>query len=209
MRGDWYHVTSRGLERRRIFREEGDRQQWISLLARLPERFGVCVHGYAKMENHFHLLLETPEANLSQAVQWLNVSYAIWFNRRHQRAGPLYQGRFKAELIDEEEWLLEVSRYLHLNPVRTKRWKLSASERPMRERRLTALSGEDLKAALDHLKGWKWSSYRAYAGYEEEPRWLTCHVLLARFHGRCGRQRREYQRYVEEALRLGAACRRR
>src|SRR5713226_9346510 len=94
--GGRYHVTARGNERRAIYRNDRDRFHFMEVLAELPERYGVRVHAYALMDNHFHLLLETPEANLSRAMQWFNVSYCVWFNRRHQRAGHLFQGRFKA-----------------------------------------------------------------------------------------------------------------
>ena len=78
----------------------------------------MVVHAYVLMNNHYHLLMETPRANLSQTMQWLNVSYSVWFNRRHRRVGHLFQGRFKAILVEPEVWGLELSRYVHLNPVR-------------------------------------------------------------------------------------------
>ena len=80
-----YHLTARGNERRAIFRDDRDREHFLDLLAELPERFGTLLHGFVLMPNHYHLLLQTPEANLSRTGQWLNVSYSVWFNRRHQR----------------------------------------------------------------------------------------------------------------------------
>ena len=85
-------MTARGNERRAIFRDARDRGHFLELLGQLPERFGVRVHGWVLMDNHFHLLLETPEANLSRVGQWLNGAYSMWFNRRHQRSGHLSQG---------------------------------------------------------------------------------------------------------------------
>ena len=90
--GAWYHVTGRGLERRNIFADAKDRSHWLGLLAQASDLWRVVVHGYAQMENHYHLILETLEPNLARTMHWLNTSYAAWFNRRHQRAGPLFQG---------------------------------------------------------------------------------------------------------------------
>jgi putative transposase len=88
--GGRYHITARGNERKDIFRDDPDRFHFLELLAELSPRFGCRVHAYVLMDNHFHLLLETPEANLSRAMQWLQVSYSIWFNRRHRQAGYLF-----------------------------------------------------------------------------------------------------------------------
>jgi REP element-mobilizing transposase RayT len=96
--GAWYHVLNRGTERRAIFRSTRCCEKFIELLSSLPERFGVRLHGYALMGNHYHLQLESREANLSKAVHWLNVSYSVWFNRKYSRVGPLFPGRFKAIL---------------------------------------------------------------------------------------------------------------
>ncbi len=115
--GARHHVMARGNERRTIFVDDADRRHFVELLAELPARHGVLVHAWVLMGNHYHLLLETPEANLGRACQWLNVSYSVWFNRRHRRSGHLFQGRFKSVLVDEGSWL-EVARYVHLNPVR-------------------------------------------------------------------------------------------
>jgi REP element-mobilizing transposase RayT len=100
--GGRYHVTARGNEQKAIYRGERDRLHFLELLAELPERFGVRIHAYTLMDNHFHLLMETPEANLSRAMQWLSVSYSVWFNRRHNRSGHLFQGRFKAVLVEDD-----------------------------------------------------------------------------------------------------------
>ena len=116
----WYHVLNRGIERRQIFPRAETNLHFPELLGFLPSRFGVRVHAYALMGNHYHLQLETPQANLSRAIQRLNLSYGAWFNRRHQRSGPLFQGRFKAILHDPKSAALEINRYIHLNPVRVK-----------------------------------------------------------------------------------------
>ncbi|MBU6402161.1 MAG: transposase, partial [Verrucomicrobia bacterium] len=100
--GGRYHVTARGNERRNIFRTDRDRTHFLELVAELPDRFGGRLHAYAMMPNHYHLLLETPEPNLSRAIQWLNVSYSVWFNRRYDRSGHLFAGRFHAVLIEDD-----------------------------------------------------------------------------------------------------------
>jgi REP element-mobilizing transposase RayT len=94
--GAWYHVLNRGTERRAIFRSKRCCEKFIELLSSLPERFGVRLHGYALMGNHYHLQLESREANLSQAIHWLNVSCSVWFNRKYSRVGPLFQGTFQS-----------------------------------------------------------------------------------------------------------------
>jgi REP element-mobilizing transposase RayT len=100
--GGRYHATARGNDRKAIYREESDRTHFLELLGELTERFGLQVHPYVLMDNHLQLLLETPEANLSRAMQWLNVSYGVWFNRRHDRVGHLFQGRFKAVVVEDQ-----------------------------------------------------------------------------------------------------------
>src|SRR5437879_7840553 len=102
--GTWYHITARGNERRDIFRDDRDRQHWCGLVGEGSVRFGIVVHVYVLMSNHYHLLMETPRANLSQTMQWLNVSYSVWFNRRHGRVGRLLKGRFKEVLVEAEVW---------------------------------------------------------------------------------------------------------
>ena len=124
-----YHVMARGIERRSIFLDDKDRWHFLDLLSKLPERFRVIVHAYVCMESHYHLILQTPDANLSQAMQWLNVSYSAWFNARHNRNGPLFQGRFKSVGIENMAWAHECSVYVHLNPLRLKALGLSKRDR--------------------------------------------------------------------------------
>jgi len=116
--GGRFHATARGNERRDIFRDDTDRFHFLELLSDMPGRFGVRLHAYALMSNHFHLLIETPEANLSRSMQWLGVSYSVWFNQRHRRSGHLFQGRFKGCIVEDDHGWQEVARYVHLNPVR-------------------------------------------------------------------------------------------
>src|SRR5215469_4147281 len=108
--GGWYHVINRGLEKRQIFPDDREYAHFLDLLRILPTRFGLKIHTYVLMGNHYHPQVETPKANLSQAIQWLNVSYSTWFNRLHRRVGPLFQGRFKAVLHDHDGSALTINR---------------------------------------------------------------------------------------------------
>lgn len=116
----YYHVTCRGNERRAIFRTPEDRKDFFRLLVRSVDIFDIRLLAYALMPNHFHLLVCTPKGNLSEFMRHFNISYTGSFNRKYHRSGHLYQGRYKAFLIDENNYLLEVSRYIHLNPLRMK-----------------------------------------------------------------------------------------
>lgn len=150
-----YHVVARGNERREIVRDEGDRRRFTETLAETVDRHGVLLHAYCLMPNHYHLLLQTPRANLSAAVGWLQTTYSIRFNRRHERSGHLYSGRFKAHLVDAAGYACRVVLYLHLNPVR-----------PMDR---SAPIPADQWPRLD---AYPWSSHRSYAGLETPPSWL-------------------------------------
>src|SRR5687768_14935552 len=118
-----YHVTARGNERRRIFRSDADRELFLQTLAQTVALHGLVVHGFCLMPNHYHLLVETPRGNLSQATGWLQATYTIRFNRRHRRSGHLFQGRFKAHLIERDGYAPTLLRYVHLNPVRAREKK--------------------------------------------------------------------------------------
>lgn len=199
--GAWYHITARGNERRAIFRSERDREHFLELLAEAGRRFALRFHGYVLMPNHYHLILETSQSNLSRAMQWLNVSYTVWFNRRHGRSGHLFQGRFKAILLDWEERGVELSRYVHLNPVRVARFGLS--KRAQAERR-AGLAAPEPRAAISarraELRQFRWSSYRAYIGLEKAPPWLCVGELRGLLGGPRSKAAQSYRGYVEEAI---------
>jgi len=200
-----YHVTARGNERKALYRDETDRFHFLELLAEIVERYGIQAHAYVLMDNHFHLLLQTPEANLSRALQWLNVSYGVWFNRRHDRAGHLFQGRFKALVVEDDSGWQEVARYVHLNPVRVATMKLDKRQRSAARAGLGSAPAPQLIAErLRLLREYRWSSYRAYAGYGAAPPWLH-RDPVGRLCG--GRSRQEQQRalrhYTEQAVRQG------
>lgn len=172
--GALYHVTTRGNAQQDIYLDDEDRQEFLVVLARVVSRFHLLLHAYCLMDNHFHLLVETPEANLSKAMRQLNGVYTQAFNRRHQRVGHVLQGRFKAILVDRDSYLLELCRYVVLNPVRVKRTRKAET--------------------------YPWSSYGAMAGLVPTPPYLTTDWLLSQF----GRQRavaqRKYQAFVAEGI---------
>jgi REP element-mobilizing transposase RayT len=159
--GACYHVTCRGNERREIFADDRDRKRFLEILAENKELYGVEVHGYVVMANHFHLLVMTPEANLQKFMQRFNTSYAVHYNRRHRRSGHLYQGRYKAILVDTDNYLLELSRYLHLNPVRLKRY----SQLEVKEKRKI-------------IRTYPWSSYRGYVYLKHRQPFMTYSTVL-------------------------------
>ena len=207
--GAWYHVTARGNEWRAIFRAQGDYAQMISILEQTIARFGLRLHGYVLMENHYHMILETPEGNLSRAMQWLNVSYSTWFNRRHRRIGHLFQGRFKAIIADPQAWGLILSRYVHLNPLRTRRHAMSKRQRQEaatgKYKGAAAAEAAEGSQRLLFLNAYRWSSYRAYAGYEPEPAWLETKATASLIEGDPRRWRSKYRALVEAGAQEGAA----
>jgi len=142
----WYHVTCRGNARTPIFRGDSDRYKFLALLEESSLDFNVEVHCYCLMRNHFHLLVKTPLANLDRFMHRFNTAYIVFFNWHHKRCGHLYQGRYKAILVDADNYLLELTRYIHLNPVRIKRRK-----------------GMSLKEKIKFLRTYPWSSHRSYA----------------------------------------------
>lgn len=167
-----YHVTSRGWQRRAIVRDEADRQAWWELLDRVAGRCGWRVFAWVLMTNHWHLFLRTPQPNLSAGMHDLNSGYATRFNRRHKRVGSLYQGRFKAILVEDESHAAGLSRYIHRNPVRA--------------------------GVVARPQDYAWSSYRDYLSSKRGPEWLDCQTVLAEI-GRDPRQaRRAYRRFVEQ-----------
>jgi len=172
-----YHVTSRGLERLATVRDDADRGRWTDLLDVVATRRRWRVLAWALMDNHSHLFVRTPDADLSAGMHDLNGSYATGFNRRHGRVGPLLQGRFKAILVEtgRHEW--ELSRYIHLNPVRA------------------GLAGD--------FESYRWSSCRCYFRASLAPEWLAWEEVLS-LHGRTVRTaRRAYRAFLEAGLRAG------
>ena len=183
--GGVYHVVSRGNARESIFVDDRDRERFLEVLAVAVERYGLICHAYCLMGNHYHLLVETPRANLSLAMRHLNGVYSQLFNRVHRRVGHLFQGRFAAMLIEKEGYLLAVARYVVRNPVRA-------------------------RLCLEPAQ-WRWSSYAATAGLAPCPGFLSPAWLLSQFAGADGRARLLYRDFVcegsDEAPWVGCAGR--
>ena len=197
--GGLYHVFSRGHDRQGIFADKRDYAHFLELLQEMREQFRVRVYAYCLMRSHHHLLVRTPEANVSAAIQWINGSYATWFNRRHARSGHLFGERFKAVLVENEAWGLQVSWYVHLNPVMTESMGLGKRQRKAQGLGLLgAPTPEAVARRLDALRRHEWSSYPAYVGYSRRPEWLDCEVMLRRAGGA-----ESYRQAVEERVRQG------
>ena len=173
-----YHVTSRGDRREDIYHDDADRQTWLAVLAQVCKRFNWTVHAYCLMSNHYHLLVETPDANLSAGMRQLNGVYTQLNNRAHGRVGHVFQGRFKAIVVDKDNYLLELARYVVLNPVRA--------------------------GMVQEPAQWPWSSYHAMLSPASlpGPDWLATDKLLAYFApdqqapGRIDRTQAQ-QRYID------------
>lgn len=170
--GAWYHVMNRGVDRGALFRDDRDRERFLGGVAALDAELGIACHAYCLMDNHFHLLLETREGGLGAGMTRLGRTYARRFNDRHGRDGPLFRARYTAVLVDSERYLLEVGRYIHLNPVRA----------------------GSVRDAAD----WLWSSAAAYAGRRPAGDWLHRSVTLARFRG--GDPAAAYVRFLEDGV---------
>ena len=167
-----YHVTARGNERKAIFRDDEDRDRFLRQLAREVDQHRWRCHAYCLMDNHYHLVLETAEANLARGMRRLNSTYSTSFNRRHERVGHLFQGRYHAVLVEKENYMLAVSRYVVLNPVRA--------------------------GLVARPADWAWSSYRATAGHQPRPAFLDIGGLLGRFAANPNAARRAYRLFVGE-----------
>ncbi|MBX3332172.1 MAG: transposase [Nitrospira sp.] len=172
--GAIYHVTSRGNAREDIFDDDVDRHAFLECLGKVATRFHWLCHAYCLMNNHYHLVIETPEANLSKGMRQLNGIYTQRYNRRHRTVGHLFQGRYKAILIQKESHLLEVCRYVVLNPVRAK--------------------------AVERVAQWKWSSYRGTVGLAKTPPWLAVDWVLRQFGQRRPQATSHYRRFVREGM---------
>ena len=170
--GALYHVTSRGDGREDIYLSDDDRQAWLETLAQVCERFNWVCHAYCQMSNHYHLLIETPDANLSKGMRQLNGVYTQRFNRSHQRVGHVFQGRFKAILVEKDSYLLELARYVVLNPLRAR--------------------------MIRQLNQWPWSSYSATCGRVAKPDWLQTDFILSQFSAQRARAIAKYSAFVHE-----------
>ena len=172
--GALYHITARGNERRAIFSDDRDREMFLGTLADVVETNNLVCHAYCLMDNHYHLLVETPDANLSHAMRDLNGIYTQRFNKTHRRAGHLLQGRYKAFVVEKDTYLLEVARYIVLNPVRAK--------------------------MVGHPRVWRWSSYRTNAGLIKTPDWLHVDLVLGMLAKRRNEAHKQYRQFVQDGV---------
>ncbi|MFO8034172.1 MAG: transposase [Candidatus Bipolaricaulota bacterium] len=170
--GACYHITARGNAQQHIFLTESDRYAFLDILVTAVSRFGWLCHAYCLMGNHYHLLLETPSANISRGMQYLNARYTQKFNRRHGRTGHVLQGRFHSVLVEKQAYLLEVVRYIELNPVRA--------------------------GLVKHPAAWPWSSCRATAGRANPPDFLHVEWVLSQFHADPEQAKQAYRLFVSQ-----------
>lgn len=168
--GAFYHVISRGERHENIFFNDYERLKFLEKLGELIDKFNLKIHCYALMNNHFHLLLETPEGNLSKAMHYLNTSYSNWFKSKHQIIGSIFQGRYKSILVEKEAYLLTLSAYIHLNPVR---------------------AGVVIKP-----EEYRWSSFSSYLKNDKLILWIFTHDILKMFSG----NREEYKAFVYSCM---------
>lgn len=176
--GALYHVTSRGDRREPIVEDDEDRDRFLHTLGEVVQRFNWVCPAYCLMDNHYHLVVQTPDGNLSRGMRQLNGVFTQASNRRYRCSGHLFQGRFKAILVDADAYLLELARYVVLNPVRAQR--------------------------VDDPAKWTWSSYRATVGKAPVPQWLAVSGLLRRFARRRTEARQRYRQFVAEGLGQGS-----
>lgn len=174
--GAIYHLTARGDRREPIFADKADRFLFLELLGKEVRQQGWILYAYCLMDNHYHLLIETPEPNLARGMRRLNGVYTQAFNRRHQQVGHLLQGRYKSILVDKDSYLLELCRYVVLNPVRAK--------------------------IVSAAKDWSWSSYLSTVGRVTCPDWLAVDQVLALFGNTPAAARRGYERFVDQGVGL-------
>ena len=172
--GAFYHVTARGNERKAVFKSKRDREKFLEYLESATDRYQAVIHCFCLMDNHYHLLLETPAGNLSQIMHHVNGAYTTYFNVKRARSGHLFQGRYKAIVIEKDEYAKELSRYIHLNPVR----------------------GKIVQAPEQYA----WSSYRFYIGREKAPPWLQHRFILGYFGRSIKVAQKGYEEFVAELV---------
>ena len=182
--GAIYHVSARGTARQAIFLDDQDCEEFLKRLGRNVADYGIRLYLFCLMGNHFHLMLQTPRPNLGRFMQSLQTGYAVYFNRRHDRPGHLTQGRYKARLVEEDLYLLRLSRYVHLNPV----FAGAAKDLPLRER-------------IDCLRAYRWSSYPSYIGQRPRLEYVDYGPVLADVAaGSRSSSNVAYRQFVERGL---------
>lgn len=172
--GAFYHVIQRGNDRKNIFISDQDRIKFFEYLSVIHTRYKVDIHTYCLMNNHYHLILETKNANLTKAMHYLNTSYTVYFNVKRKRSGHLFQGRYKAILVEADEYLHQLSRYIHLNPVRIGLVKDPAD--------------------------YPYSSYKYFISNNKSPDWLNTGFILSLFDKNINKAKSLYKKFVLEAI---------
>ena len=172
--GAFYHITSRGNERKAIFKSKRDREKFLEYCESAVLRYDAVIHVYCLMDNHYHLLLETPSGNLSQIMRHINGAYTTYYNTKRKRAGHLFQGRYKSILVESDEYADELSRYIHLNPVRAK--------------------------MVDSPGAYEWSSFNYFIGKKKPPDWLYRDFILGYFGRKTSEAQKRYQNFVESMI---------
>jgi len=205
----WYHVFGRGIERRAIFGDDGDRRHLLQLFATLHERYRIEIHAYCLMDKHYHAIFQTPEANLSRGMQWLHGAYSVWYNVRHARVGPLFQGRYRAIAVENSAWAYALGLYMHLNPVRVAGLGLDHRGRVEEAKGWKQPTPAEAQQRRRRLREYPWSSYRAYAGYAPAPPWLRTEELLSRAHSEERRRQKQLRTDTQERLTRGVEMSRR
>jgi len=186
--GALYHITNRGNERKAIFKDDTDRREFLKILSQSIDTYGVVLHAFVLMNNHWHLLAQTPLGNLGEFMRHFNIAYTSYYNRRHNRVGHLYQGRYKSFLVEADSYLSQVSRYIHLNPVQVSGLKKMPSAK-----------------RLHYLWNYKWSSLPGYIAKAKKVGFVEYDEVLAEYGGdnRTGRMR--YKKQLVEDLDAGLA----
>jgi len=182
-----YHITCRGNERQVIFKDDADRARFLQILTQSLNIYTVKLHTYVLMNNHFHLLVETPLGNLAEFMRKFNITYTSYYNRRHKRIGRLYQGRYKSILVDKNEYLSILSRYIHLNPVRIK----SMEKSPAKEK-------------IRILTRYHWSSLPGYLLKRKSVSFVDYRLVLSDYGGDTDRARKAYRKALYEEMAAGA-----
>jgi len=164
--GAVYHITCRGNARQDIYRDSKDRKAFLEILTESQKIYSIKIYSYVLMNNHYHLLIETPKGNISYYMRHLNMRYTSHYNRRHKKIGHLFQGRFKGILVDKDTYLAMLSRYIHLNPVKIKGMK----KMPYKEK-------------IQHLRKYKWSSLPGYINKREKQEFIDYDLVLEEYGG--------------------------
>lgn len=166
----FYHIIKRGLEKREIYKTDKDKEWFLKYLEKSHNKYKSICHAYCLMDNHYHMIIQTPRANLTKVMHYVNASYAMYYNKKNNRAGPLYQGRYKSILIEADEYLYHLSRYIHLNPIRAK--------------------------VINKLEEYKWSSYQKYIKNKTTGKGIETNFILSNFGRRANESKSEYKKFV-------------